>query len=435
MFNKQYIFNMRNKVCVLVVLLMTLLSASNILSSVHATTNQQQYKQLSSQRIDYTETLGFDFYEQLVAPGSKENGRGEPIEKLVSNYGESYINDELLKEDVIRFRRWEWKELYASLNEKAINYPNHLNVYRLQAEVYLVNKNYKEALSQLDKLLRIDPLDKHALTLSILASKVIGEQEQFEKRLAVLKWLDKELYQAVNDVFIKADELNVKNVKYGTQQLTAMVPDAIAVFGQSPNPNGSVSSQLLLRLQKAKEMAEKYPKAKLVLTGGPVKYAYPEADVMAKWLLDNGISKDRLILDDIARDTPGNAIGLVKAFKEINAHKILVIGTVLHLPRATTVLTVHGETVGYPMTIDSAGGDEKSLPSKQEEERLYTYVNAMRAAYLYTKEDFDNFKPRTKVSSNGQNNMDGMVMISVMVLVGVIICVVLVKIKYKSREA
>lgn len=433
MHNQKHVFSIKHSVYKFVIVLMSMLGIGSVLPNIYATTTQQKYKQFSSTRIEYTDTLGFDFYEQLVAPGSKENGRGEPIENLVSNYGESYINDELLREDVIRFRRWEWKELYESLNEKANNYPNHLNIYRLQAEVYLVNKNYKEALSQLDKLLRIDPMDKHALTLSILASKTIGEQEQFDKRLAVLQWLDKELYQAVSDVFAKSDELNVKNVNYGTQQLTTMVPDAIAVFGQSPNPNGSVSSQLLLRLQKAKEMAEKYPKAKLVLTGGPVRYAYAEADVMAKWLIDNGIAKDRLILDDIARDTPGNAIGLVKAFKEIDAHNILVIGTVLHLPRATTVLTVHGEAVGYPMMIDSAGGDEKSLPSKQEEERIYTYVNAMRAAYLYTKEDFDNFKPRTKVQvvQNTTNNL--IFIIPLIILVGILTVIIVIKVKRKKK--
>lgn len=431
--NQRYVFNIKQRTYMFVVLLIIILGVGNILPKIYATTNQQPYKELSSTRIDYTDTLGFDFYSQLAIPGSKENGRGKPIENLVSNYGESYINDELLKEDVIRFRRWEWKELYISLNEKVTKYPKNLNIYRLQAEIYLVNKNYKEALSQLDKLLRVDPMDKHALTLSILASKTVGEQEQFEKRLAVLKWLDEDLYQAVQNVFNRSDELNVKNVKYGTQQLTMMIPDAIAVFGQSPNPNGSVSSQLLLRLQKAKEMAEKYPKAKLVLTGGPVRYEYAEADVMAKWLIDNGIAKDRLILDDIARDTPGNAIGLVKAFKEINAHNILVVATVLHLPRATTVLTIHGEAIGYPMTIDSVGGDEKSLPSKQEEERIYTYVNAMRAAYLYTKEDFDNFKPRTPVQTvlDPINNIL-FISIPLIILVGVLIVIFVMKSKVKK---
>lgn len=405
-----------------------------------ATTNHVvAYKKLSDNRIDYTENIGFDFYEKMIVPGSKENGRGKPIENLVSNYGDSYIKDELLKEDVIRFRRWEWQELYASLNEKEQLYPHHLNIYRLQAEVYLVNKNYREALSQLDKLLRIDPLDKHALILSILASKVIGEQRQFENRLAALKWMDKTLYEAVDKVFVISDSLNVKNVDYGTQPITTMVPDAIAVFGQSPNSNGTVSSQLLLRLQKAKEMADKFPNAKLVLTGGPVRYEYAEADVMAKWLVSSGIDKNRLILDDIARDTPGNAIGLVKAFKEINAHNILVVGTVLHLPRASTVLKVYGEAVGYPMTIDAAGGDEKSLPSKKEEERLYTYVNAMRAAFLYTQEDIDKFPNQVALlKENNETNNEYFSMYIVMAASVFIICIIgsiiFITMNYRKNE-
>lgn len=353
------------------------------------------YENLTHERVDYTNGIGFDFYTELPAPGGKADGRGEPLEKLISNYGDSYVNDSILSEDVIRFRRWEWRELYKSLDKKAQENPYHLKTYRLQAEVYLVNKNYKEALSQLDRILRKDPGDIHALSLSILAAKVTGEKEQVKNRLAALKYISPEAEEAVHNVLKFSDANNAKKVNYGSDQLTNMVPDVIAVFGQSPNPDGTPSPALLTRLEKTKEMAERYPDIPIVLSGGPVRYKYAEADVMAKWLIENGINPDRLILDDIARDTPGNAVGMVKAFKEIGARKVLAIGTILHLPRATTVLKVYADTVGYDITIDSAGGGTSPSESKKEVERLYTYVNALRAGFLYTKDDFNKFSRRT----------------------------------------
>ena len=139
-------------------------------------------------------------------------------------------------------------------------------------------------------------------------------------------------------------------------------------------------------------MAEKYPDAKIVLSGGPVKTEYAEADVMAKWLKENGISEDRLLLDDQARDTPGNAMGMVELFKTINAHKILCVGTIMHCPRAMTVLLVYGKAIGYEMQLDAVGGGDQPTNTQKNTERLYTYVNALRAGYFYTKEDFNDYK-------------------------------------------
>lgn len=55
--------------------------------------------------------------------------------------------------------------------------------------------------------------------------------------------------------------------------------------------------------------------------------------------------------------------------------------------------------------IDSAGGGKQPSASKKEIERLYTYVNALRAGYLYTKEDFERFsKSEYKVVFKNQLN-------------------------------
>lgn len=363
------------------------------------------YTHLTSEKVEIKSGLGYDFYEDLPMPEAKENGRGEPLVPLISDYGNSYIEDPFLKDDVLRFRRWDWNELYSSLDKKVQENPEHLDTYRLQAEIYLVNKKYREAFSQIDKVLRRDPSDVHALSLSVLAAKVTGEKEQVKNRLAVLKHVSRDAYDSVLKVLRDADAYNATKINYGSNQLTEMVPDAIAVFGQSPNSDGTPSPALLSRLEKTKEMAERYPDIPIVLSGGPVRYEYAEADVMAKWLKSQGIDEKRFILDDIARDTPGNAIGMIKAFEAVGARKILAIGTILHLPRAVTVLKVYADTVGYDLVIDSAGGGKQPSASKKEIERLYTYVNALRAGYLYTKEDFERFsKSEYKVVFKNQLN-------------------------------
>lgn len=144
-------------------------------------------KSLTDQKVEYNDTVSFEFMERLEAPTPKQNGRGEPLEKLVSDYGDSYINDPYLHDEVVYFRRWQWKEMYSSLDAKAKEKPDYLDTYRLQAEAYLVNKEYKYALSQLDRILRVNPLDVHALSLSILANKCGALSSQTSMRLKALK--------------------------------------------------------------------------------------------------------------------------------------------------------------------------------------------------------------------------------------------------------
>lgn len=326
----------------------------------------------------------------LPAPEGKEAGRGRPIEDLVVRYGADYEDDPYLRDQVVQFRRWEWKDLYVELDEKAGERPDYLSTYRLQVEAYLINKNYREALSQLDQILRRDPGDLHALGVSILAAKTLGDEVEVQRRLVALEKRSPEAARAVA-YFLEFTE-DVLNHPFGAVPTQSLEFDAIAVFGQSPNSDGTPSKGLLDRLEKAKEMALRYPRAKIVLSGGPVRTPYAESDVMAKWLIENGVDEDRLLLDPAARDTPGNAIGMVELFKRYKLTRILGVGTQLHIPRATAVLKGYGEYVGYPMQVDGVGGGDPPRDDKKRAEVLYTYVNVARVMGLFTLGDFKRFE-------------------------------------------
>lgn len=151
---------------------------------------------------------------------------------------------------------------------------------------------------------------------------------------------------------------------------------------------------MLSRLERALEMAHKYPDAKLILSGGDVRTPFTEASVMQQWLLEQGIEAERILLDEDARDTCGNAIGTLKLLQEMEADSVLVVGTLLHLPRAVTTTTLYAQHIGYPLHIDSAGGGETVV--LDEGELRYAYVNAARAAGLFTKSDYAGFSPKNQ---------------------------------------
>ena len=325
--------------------------------------------------------------EERAMPIPPQQGRGEPIENLIPMYASDYENDPLLGDIVSSFRRWEWNTVYSSLNAIVTEDPDYLDAYRLQVEVYMINQNYDAALAQIDQILRSDPRDIHALGVSAILMHILGNEAGELERIKGLKMVCPEAAQAVCALLQNADTLI--NAEYSSQPQTDMIPDAIAVFGQTPKSDGTPSSGLLSRLKKALELANQYPEAKIILSGGDLKTEYTEASVMSRWLLEQGIEESRLILDEKARDTYGNAIGTLEALETLDAHKLIVVATMLHLPRATTTMTIYAESQGYPLEIDSAGGGE--IEVRNEDERLYTYVLAARAGKLFTKSDYSVF--------------------------------------------
>lgn len=84
----------------------------------------------------------------------------------------------------------------------------------------------------------------------------------------------------------------------------------IVVMGYALAADGSMRSELIGRLETAYASAEKYPNAYIVCTGGGTARddkTVTEAGKMAQWLMQKGIDKDRIIVEDSAMSTVGNA--------------------------------------------------------------------------------------------------------------------------------
>lgn len=340
-----------------------------------------------SESVQEEPAVSVTLTEECAMPIPKEQGRGEPLEDLVPQYAEEYLADPLLKDSVIAFRRWEWNKVYSGLDTVVRENPDHLDAYRLQAEVYLINQHYEAALSQLDRILERDTTDVHALGVSAIVMHILENAEGEQERLNALEQVNAKAAEAVRSMLEQADTLLYAT--YTPQPQTDMVPDAITIYGQTPKKNGTPSAGMLSRLERGLEMAEKYPDAKIILSGGDVRTEYTEASVMKNWLLEQGVDESRIILDEAARDTYGNAIGTLKALQEMDAHKVLLVGTMLHLPRAVTTTTLYAQHLGYDLTLDSAGGGETAVLDKDEVH--YAYVNAARAAGLFTKSDYSKY--------------------------------------------
>lgn len=334
-----------------------------------------------------TKIPSYTLTEEKAMPIPPAQGRGEPMEDLVPMYGSDYEEDPMLGDLVSNYRRWEWPTLYAKLDQIVRENPDYLDAYCFQAEVYMINQNYEAALSQIDQVLLQNPGDIHGLGLSTILMHILGNKEGEAERLSALRAVSPEAAADVQTLLSDVEESLAQS--YGSQLQTDMVPEAIIVFGQTPKPDGTPSAGLLSRLERTLELAQRFPEASVIVSGGDVKTEYTEASVMKEWLMQQGVEGERILLDEMARDTYGNAIGSLALCEEIEAHKAAVVATIFHLPRAVTTMKLYAEHKGYPLELDWAGGGEQSVAD--EGERLYTFVNGARAVGLFTKGDFENY--------------------------------------------
>ena len=85
----------------------------------------------------------------------------------------------------------------------------------------------------------------------------------------------------------------------------------IVALGFQLNPDGSMRDELVERLKVVLRSAEKYPRACVLCTGGGTASGNPaatEAGRMAEWLVAQGLSADRVIVEDRSLTTAQNAI-------------------------------------------------------------------------------------------------------------------------------
>ena len=79
------------------------------------------------------------------------------------------------------------------------------------------------------------------------------------------------------------------------------------VLGSGLTSSGKLSAKFERRLKLAAKAAKKYPKSKVLVTGGKPKKGHTEAEVGYKWLVANGVSKSRILVEKKASDTIDNA--------------------------------------------------------------------------------------------------------------------------------
>jgi uncharacterized SAM-binding protein YcdF (DUF218 family) len=117
-----------------------------------------------------------------------------------------------------------------------------------------------------------------------------------------------------------------------TSPLKRRNTDVLVILGYKCVEN-KIHPLLEERLRVAIELLQSFPYKKVIVTGGKVVSNTSEAEIMRNYLIDNGISKERIILETEARDTIENILNCKKIIKSYGLNTCTVISNSFHLRR------------------------------------------------------------------------------------------------------
>lgn len=135
------------------------------------------------------------------------------------------------------------------------------------------------------------------------------------------------------------------------------VADAIAaiiVFGAPLSDDGTPGRALARRLVAAAAAARRWPDPPVIVTGGPVATARPEAWAMRDALLGHGVDADRIVVEDEARDTLHSARRVAALLRPRGGQSaVIVVTSGYHALRCRLLLRLLGVGVAGVVAPDA----------------------------------------------------------------------------------
>jgi len=115
----------------------------------------------------------------------------------------------------------------------------------------------------------------------------------------------------------------------------------ILIFGAAVRPDGQPSTTLRRRVETAIACARHHPDARFIPTGAAGRHGPSEASVMAAQLMESGVSRDRILLEETGTDTLSSVRAIYRLSREhrLTGH-VMVATSTYHLPRCLMLLCI-----------------------------------------------------------------------------------------------
>ncbi|HCM0913554.1 TPA: YdcF family protein [Vibrio parahaemolyticus] len=265
-------------------------------------------------------------------------------------------------------------------------YRTDLLISAANAQIY--NKNVDRAIELFEQALAVAPDDVDLHAYLAVWQRFKGNQAESDQHMTTLAKLNAGKAADIKRIFDTVDRILATPLKEKADKGKLDDKGAIVTLGYALNPDGSMHQILVERLQTTLAMAKANPDAIIILTGGVPKNHKTEGKLMADWLIEKGVSKDRIIEENYATSTVGNALFSSYAFARHNIKHATIISSASHVRRGQTLFEIASWQTGpQGITFDTVSYPDKplkDLAKASESELLGIYRDALRTYGMWS---------------------------------------------------
>ncbi|CAM3667556.1 YdcF family protein [Smaragdicoccus niigatensis] len=245
-----------------------------------------------------------------------------------------------------------------------------------QAQQKFTNREAAGGLAALQQMLALTPNNADALALQAIWSEQLDDTGTRDAALSRLAQVDSAKAQTARNVI---DGVNfAAAIVPSTQPVPADSSMAIVILGFGLLDDGSMRPELVSRLSTGLLQANTVPDIPIVVTGGNPKRGISEGAAMQKWLLDQGVPESRILVEDKAPSTVGNAQNSTALLQQRGISKVVLVTSPNHIRRAAADFAGAGTKVVGTVTTDTDLA--ASLTPYTREQQAGIRLEATRAA-------------------------------------------------------
>ena len=253
------------------------------------------------------------------------------------------------------------------------------------ASTQIIQKKTPEALQTYRDILVMYPDNFEAGILLAGYSKQMGDMKTFNETIEVLKKNHPEKTQEYLEKFSMAD--NFSKAKLNTEAFKVNGNHAIVILGYALGEGGVMKPTLVERLKKGYELHKKNPKSPIIVSGGVQKGGVTEAFLMRNWLVSKGVPSKLIYMDDLAKDTVGNAIYSTEILATLKPEKVTLISSASHIRRGLSVFqeaaNLKGLNVEYSNLVYLDYSSLEEAQKVSEAEKLVIYRDLIRTSGIW----------------------------------------------------
>jgi len=264
--------------------------------------------------------------------------------------------------------------------------PDRLDLRFDEASTEILEGKTEEAISGYENILKMDPENFNASILYAVYKKLGGDSKAFQTTFKHLEKLYPEkIEQYINAVNL-ADEI-MHTALVSEPKKLCLKNHAIVILGYALNDDGSINQMLLQRLKLTFKLFKLNPDSVIIPSGGMAKEGITESYVMKSWLIEQGVPKDKIIIECKSKDTVGNGVYSVIIMKELDIDSATIVTNASHMRRALSIFAeeskIEGVNINFSNLIYLDYPSSESAKVISQNEKLLIFRDLLRTCGIW----------------------------------------------------